>query len=265
MEPAEEDKGVPLLEVYAITSTLPASPAKLDEIRNQTSQDIAVSHLKDVIHRGWPEYPNEFPPDLKEFWNFGEDLSVENGLILKGHRLLIPSNLRTQMLQIIHQGHLGVEECQLKARNCIYWPVIPKDVTEMTTNFPTCTQFSERQPKEPLHPHNVPSVPWQKVATGLFDYQGAQYLLITDYYSKFPMVRKLNSTTSAAVISHLNSVFAENGIPKTLVSDNGPQYSSQEFAPFWKQWDINHVTSSSLNPQSNGFIERSVQTVKNLL
>ena len=59
---------------------LPASPAKLDEIGNQSSQDIVPSHLEDVIHQGWPEYPNECPSGLKEFWNFREDLSVENGL-----------------------------------------------------------------------------------------------------------------------------------------------------------------------------------------
>ena len=79
----------------------------------------------------------------------------------------------------------------------------------------------------------------------------------------FVVVRKLNSTTSAAVIYHLKSVFAEHGIPETLVSDNGPQYNSQELAAFCKQWGIDHMTSSPLYPQGNGFIERSVQTVKN--
>ena len=265
MENPDKYQSVPLLEVDAITSTLPASPAKLNEIRDYTSQDIVLSHLKDVIHQGWPEYPNECPPDLKEYWNFREDLSVENGLILKGHRLLVPSNLRPQMLQIIHQGHLGAEKCNLKARDCVFWPGISKDINQMTDNCPTCMQFSKRQSKEPLHPHSVPSFPWQKLGTDLFDYQGAQYLLVTDYYSKYPVVRKLNSATSAAVINHLKSIFAEHGIPETLVSDNGPQYSSQEFAAFCKQWGIDHVTSSPLYPQSNGFIERSVQTVKNLL
>ena len=98
----------------------------------------------------------------------------------------------------------------------------------------------------------------------LFDYQGAQYLLVTDYYNKYPIVRKLNSTTSAAVINHLKSIFTENGIPETLISDNSPQYSSQEFAAFCKQWGIDQVTSSPLYPQSNSFVEQSVQTVKNV-
>ena len=81
----------------------------------------------------------------------------------------------------------------------------------------------------------MPSFPWQKLGTDLFDYQGAKYLLVTDYYRKYPIVRKLNLSTSAAVITHLKSVFAEHGIAGTLVSDNSPQYSSQGFAAFCKQ------------------------------
>ena len=115
MESPDEGPRIPLLEVDAITHTLPTGPAKLDEIQNYTNQDINLSHLKDVIQEGWSEYPIECPANLKEFSNFREDLSVENGLILKGHCLLIPSNLRTQVLQIIHQGHLGAEQCNLKA------------------------------------------------------------------------------------------------------------------------------------------------------
>ena len=77
-------------------------------------------------------------------------------------------------------------------------------------------------------------------------------------------MRKLNSTTSTAVINNPKSIFAENGIPETLISDNSAQYSSQEFAAFCKQWGIDQVMSSPLYPQSNGFVEQSVQTVKNL-
>ncbi|XP_022797031.1 uncharacterized protein K02A2.6-like [Stylophora pistillata] len=173
--------------------------------------------------------------------------------------------MRPQILQIIHQGHLGAEKCNLKARDCVFWPGISKDINEMASNCATCIQFSKRQPKEPLHPHCVPSFPWQKLATDLLDYQGAQYLLVTDYYSKYPIMRKLSSTTSTAVINHLKSIFSENGVPETLISDNGSQYNFQEFAALCKQWGIDYVTSSPLYPQSNGFVERSVQTVKNLL
>ena len=89
--------------------------------------------------------------------------------------------------------------------------------------------------------------------------------MVGDYFSKFPVVRKLSTTTSSAIIHHLRSIVAEHGIPEELVTDNGPQYSSHEFKKFCSEWGIRHTTSSTLYPQSNGFSERMIQTVKNLL
>ena len=160
---------------------------------------------------------------------------------------------------------MGVEKCLLKAKDCLFWPGISKDIKEMTANCETCLQYAKKQQAEPLLQHSLPSFPWQKLGSDLFDYKGVQYLLVADYYSKFPIVRKLNSTTSSAVINHLKSVFAEYGIPETIITDNGPQYSSQEFQTFCNVWGINHITSSPLYPQSNRFSERMVQTVNNLL
>ena len=178
---------------------------------------------------------------------------------------MIPSKFRPQMLQIIHQGHMGTEACLLKAKESLFWPGISRGIKELTANYATCIQISKQQPKETLCPHNVPRFPWQKLGCDLFDYQGAQYLLVTDYNSKYPILRKLNSTTSSAIINHLQSILAEHGMLESLVTDNGLQYSSREFAAFCNHWGINHITSSALYPKSNGFIERMIQTVKNLL
>ena len=146
------------------------------------------------------------------------------------------------MLKLIHQGHMGAEKCLLKAKESLLWPGIKRNIKELTTKCPTCMQFSKQQPKEELQPHSVPSFPWQKLGCDLFGYHGAQYLF-----------------------NHLKSIFAEHGIPESLVTDNGHQYCSKDFAAFCNQWRINHITSSPLYPKSNGFIERMVQTVKNLL
>lgn len=265
MEPSTEENAVPEIQVDTITSTLPTNAAKLQEIREETDKDETLCHLKDVVYHGWPEFYQDCPSDLKDYWNFREDLSVENGLVLKGHRLVIPPKLRQQMMSIIHQGHMGTEKCLLKAKDCLFWPGISKDIKELTSSCSTCIKYSRQQPKEPLHQHNVPSYPWQKLGSDLFDYRGSQYLLVADYYSKFPIIRRLNALTSNAVIHHLKSIFAENGIPEVIVTDNGPQYSSQEFKKFCKEWGVDHKTSSPLYPQSNGFSERMVQTVKGLL
>ena len=89
-------------------------------------------------------------------------------------------------------------------------------------------------------------------------------MLIADLYSKFPIIRKLTNMSSSTVIYHLKGIFDEHGIPEMLISDNGPQYSSEEFRVFSPRYGFDHVTSSPLYPTSNGFIERTVQTVKKL-
>ena len=90
------------------------------------------------------------------------------------------------------------------------------------------------------------------------------HMLIADLYSKFPIIRKLTNMSSSTVIIHLKGIFDEHGIPERLISDNGPQYSAEEFRVFSVRYGFDHVTSSPLYPRSNGFIERTVQTVKKL-
>ena len=103
------------------------------------------------------------------------------------------------------------------------------------------------------------------VATDLFEIKIAKYLLLVDYYSRFPVLRKLGSTTSKVLVQEMKAVFAELGVPDVIVSDGGPQYTSAEFKDFMKQWQIEHRVSSPRNPQSNGMAERCVQTIKTSL
>ncbi|XP_014677059.1 PREDICTED: uncharacterized protein K02A2.6-like [Priapulus caudatus] len=114
--------------------------------------------------------------------------------------------------------------------------------------------------------YEIPTGPWQTVGTDLFYLDGEEYLLICDYYSKFPIVKKIHGrVTSQSVVNITKQVFSEQGIPETVISDNGPQYASQVFRQFTEEWGFSHVTSSPRYAQSNGFIERHVQTVKGVL
>ena len=99
----------------------------------------------------------------------------------------------------------------------------------------------------------------------LFTLNGVNYIVVVDYFSRYPDVIKLSSTTSSSIVSALKSIFSRHGVPQVLVSDNGPQYASQEFASFARQYGFSHITSRPHFPQSNGQAERTVQTVKRLL
>ena len=101
------------------------------------------------------------------------------------------------------------------------------------------------------------------VATDLFEIKkNSKYLLLVDYYSRFPILCKLGSTTSKVLVQEMKVVFTKLGVPNMIVSDGGPQYTSTELRDFMKQWQIEHTVSSPRNPQSNGMAERCVQTMK---
>ena len=106
------------------------------------------------------------------------------------------------------------------------------------------------------------SYPWEKVAADLCELNKTTYLLAVDYFSCFVEIQKLTSTTSTSIIIVLKS---QHGIPTTLVTDNGPQFISNEMSQFSSTYGFHHVTSSPHYHQSNGQAERAVRTVKALL
>ncbi|KAL1447548.1 hypothetical protein WDU94_012414 [Cyamophila willieti] len=99
----------------------------------------------------------------------------------------------------------------------------------------------------------------------MFEFNGKHYVLVVDYYSKFIETALCSNTTSSMVISHVKSIFARHGIPQIVVSDNGPQFSSQEFKEFARKYEFQHITSSPMYPRSNGEAESAVKIIKKML
>lgn len=124
----------------------------------------------------------------------------------------------------------------------------------------TCQIFRNKQCKETLIQHEVPSEAW--VGTDLFNLFNKLFLVIVDYTSKYFEVVQLPNGKTSTVINFTKGIFAHHGIPAEVVSDNGPQYSSFEFKRFARQWDFKHTTSSPKFPQSNGLVERTIQNNK---
>ena len=131
------------------------------------------------------------------------------------------------MLKIIHLGHYGITKMNLRAQDTIYWPGISKDITDLTQSCTICNQNARAQQKETLQPHHIPNTPWTKLRIDLFELNKIQYMLIVDYHSRFPIVRRLPSTATSSIIKTLKLVLSEHGIPKTIVTDGGPQFRSE--------------------------------------
>ena len=146
----------------------------------------------------------------------------------------------------------------------MWWPGISQHISDLIENCHVCAKKSKQYHK-PLMSTPLPDYPWQRVASDLFFLGSDSYLLIVDYFSRYPEVIKLKSTTSRGIIEAMKAVFSRYGIPQTVRSDNGPQYSSEEFSKFAAEYNFYHETSSPHFAQSNGQAERTVLTMKNLL
>jgi transposase InsO family protein len=263
---------LPKIQVNCITSTLKATDHQLGRIRDATDSDEELSKLKHIIQHGWPQLIKKLPVALQHYWNFREQMTLENGIILKNTKIVIPTSLRDEMLTRIHEGHLGIEKCINRARSCIYWPMMVKDIEQAIGTCETCLKYARAKPKKrpnnktalPLGPE-IPLIPWTTLASDLFKFNNAEYLLLVDLTSNFPIIRKLSSSTAEAVIHQCKSVFAEYGIPEEVISDNGPCYDSKKFKEFSKKYSFTHTTSSPHHSEGNGFAERYVGIVKDLL
>lgn len=188
---------------------------------------------------------------------------MHDGVLLKGLRIIIPTSIRAEMKQILHQGHFGIELCKRRARQSMYWPGINSELEELIHSCSSCLDYQNRLSKEPFLHHDIPDAPWIKVAADIFTIAGRDYLLVVDYHSKFVEVAFLKTPAdSPEVIKALKKIFSHHGIPVTLFSDGGPQFTSKEFQRFTKEWDFNHDDSSPHYPQSNGLVERAIQTTK---
>ena len=151
------------------------------------------------------------------------------------YRILVPPSLRKETLSKLHNGHQGIQRRRLRAKVSVWWPGIMREIENMISQCHTCArQFSPR--KEPMIPTELPDYPWQRVGTDLFHLNGDNYLVVLEYFSRYPEIKKLSSTTSTAVIQTLKSIFSRLGIPQQVVIDNGPQFASQHFTNFAKSY-----------------------------
>jgi hypothetical protein len=253
------------IEQINMAEYLPISDPKLREIQTETEHDESLQVLKTVILDGWPELKQDAPMEVHPYFHVRDELSVQNGIVFRGSRCIIPATMRASTLQKIHSSHLGIEGCLRRARDCLYWPNMNMQVKDYIEKCDICRKYEISQQRETLQSHDIPTRPWQKVGTDLFMLDDNDYLVTVDYYSNFWEVDKLEDTKSKTVVRKLKAHFARYGIPDQVVSDNGPQYSSDEFAQFAHEWGFEHTTSSPGHSQSNGKAESAVKIAKRLL
>ncbi|XP_054290024.1 uncharacterized protein K02A2.6-like [Macrosteles quadrilineatus] len=230
-----------------------------------TERDAALKQVRFYIEHGWPEHKQNCDDKAHPFWEKRYQLHLYDDLIYMEDRLVIPSELRPDMLRQLHASHQGINSCQNRAQMAWYWPGMMRDIKNTVDQCTTCQEYQRSNPKEPLKPYPVPEIPWEEIGVDFFKINNTNHMLVIDYHSKFVEVKKMSTTTADSVTAGLTQIFRSHGLPKKLHSDNGPPFDSHKFSTFTERYKIEHITSSPYYPKSNGMVERAIQTLKSML
>ena len=253
------------LVVHAVVSHK-CTTTMQERIVEETDKDCGLSLLKQFITSGWPDNKLDCPDEVLEYFQLREEFSVFENMVMFRDRIVIPKSLRPELLDRIHEGHQGKVKCKALAKTSVYWRGMGRDIESMVESCVQCLEHQNFSCKQTLISHEVPDRPFQKVAADILEVNGNKYNLIVDYFSKWiECLRMPPNPRSKDIINHCKDVFVRFGFPEVLMSDRDPLYKSAEVSEFCEHHGIEKQFSSSRYAQSNGQVERAVQTVKKLI
>ena len=233
-------------ELVLLMEHLEESPVTATQIRMWTRRDPLLSRVSRYLHEGWPDQCDD---QLKPYWCRKTELSLHDDCVLWGSRVIIPPPGREVVLGELHAGHPGISRMKTLARMFVWWPGMDGDIVKTVQSCHICQQYRPAPPPAPLQPWKWPSHPWSRLH---LDYAGPflghMFLVVVDAHLKWLEVFQMPAATSRATIQQLRALFAQFGLPQTIVTDNGPCFSSEEFTLFLKNNGILHLKSAPYHP-----------------
>ena len=228
-------------------------------MRSETSKDATLSKLLGEIHiRKWSN-----DEVLKAYSGIKEELSVFEGVILRGTRIVVPQSLRKRILKLAHETHQGIVKTKQFLRARFFWPGMDQAVEETIKGCSACVLNQPLNKYTPLQTTPLPRGLWVKGAVDLVGPIDGKYILTyINYYCSYPEACVLKEITSCEVIKALTDIFTRFGHLEEIVSDNGKQFTSAEFEAFLQSCGIKHIRVSPYYAHSNGKLERFHQYLK---
>lgn len=239
------------------------APVSFADIQKATNEDEILQIVIKYMTVGWPRKIK--CKNIMPFFNCKTELEVQDGCLLRGHRIVIPSRYRERMLKELHTAHFGIVKTKTAARSKMWWPGIDRDIDQLIGSCYVCASTRSAPPRAPPAPWPRPAGPWQRIHIDYMSIGQKTYLIVIDAYSKWLECIEMNSCSTTALIKKLKYLFSIFGIAETIVSDNDVKINSTEFIDFCRYNSIKYINSPIYHPCSNGQAENSVKTCKKMI
>jgi hypothetical protein len=260
-----EDMDVARAQNHTHMVDLVHAPVTASEVKRETERDPVLCRVKEFLIQGWPENL-QADSEYKPFQTRAEELTVEDGCILWGGRVVIPPKLREKTLQDLHLALVGASRMNLFARGYCWWPLMDSQIRDLVAQCDACVENAQNPPSAVMHPWEIAKRPWSRIHIDhAGPFLGHLFLIVVDSYSKWVDIYPVASPSTENTIEKLRMSFAVQGLPEIVVSDNASGFTSGEFAEFMKKNGIRHTTSAPYHPSTNGAAERTVQSFKRTL
>ena len=239
------------------------------EFREASDADEELSTVRGYVTGKWPSRQRDVDPRAAGYYHVRDELSLHGSLLFRGDRLVVPAALRERVFSNGHEGHQGVVRTKQRIRARFWWPRLDRDVRERLGGCPVCSRHDEhvRRENPPLQPIPLPGGPWKRVMMDVIrplkGHPSERYgLVLCDMYSRWPEVALCSDASAGTIVQFLETVFAREGLPLELISDNGPAFRSRELGAFLSRCGVRQTFSSPYSPQTCGLVERMNRTVK---
>ena len=251
-------------DILSVLSLLNDSPITSEDIAIATQNDPVLSRVLNFTINSWPD--SDPDPSLKPYAFRSNEISVDDGCLFWGSRVIIPRVLQNPIADLLHDGHIGMSRMKAQARRYVWWPKMDSALENLARSCQVCCEHRNAPPHAPLHPWEWPEEPWSRLHIDFAGpFLGKMFLIIVDAHSKWIESVIMNEITAPSTILQLRKVFAIHGLPDVIVSDNGPTFTSECFGAFLRHNGVRHICCSPFHPASNGLAERAVQIFKKSL
>ena len=236
----------------------------LKEVEEETSKDeILQQVIMCIATQNWKSLNYEMCSEYESFRRIKDELCISDGLLLRGERLVLPESLRLRAVELAHVSHQGIVKTKALIRETVWFPGIDKMVEAKVRDCLACQACTSANQREPLQMSKMPDGPWKEVSvdfTGPFP--GGEYILVVvDEYSRFPECEILYSTSTNATLPKLDAIFARQGIPEVVKTDNGPPFNGEQFAAWARYVGFHHRKITPRWPEANAEAERFMRTL----